>query len=423
MDTTLAPAAETGAEADSGVPGFDQARLNNVLIENASVGLSQVARSTSKGVEIQLEAIRKSIDDFNGVLASMDTVSHNVEAIDSQMDHSAGDIRSMSHELAAVVDAMGDVNSSFAAVDRLLLTINKIADRTKLLALNATIEAATAGPAGKGFAVVANEVKELSRITKQANEEIATTLSGIGTSLGGLTQKILQARDMLDAAVSSVGRTRERSQEVNALTQRAARSIHGSLENFRLLDESSARVGNEIIELDVIGRTYAHLTGLMRRNGLFQGADSPLDRLAPLVAASDFEARGRFTAREDQYVLADEDILISATDTKGRITFANNAFYRAAQYGQGELVGRPHNVIRHPDMPRTAFADLWQVIASGQVWHGIVLNRGKLGRVYWVHAVVFPCYEDGRITGYISVRDKPAPGEIERAMVAYRRLP
>ncbi len=410
-------------EAESTNLEFDQSQLSSTLIENSSVGLSHVAHTTKSSVEAQLGSIRQSIADFNTVLGSMDMVSSNVESIHQQMDCSATEIESTSRELAGVVDTMASVNEAFRSVDSLLKTINKIADSTKLLALNATIEAATAGEAGKGFAVVANEVKELSRTTKQANEEISTTLSGIGEALADLTDKTLQARDMMDTAVKSVIQTRESSLEVRNLTQGVTTSIHSSLENFQILNDSAAVVENEISELDVIGKTYAYLTGLMRRNGYFAGGFNPLDRLAPLVEQSTFNDPSRFTAQEQEYVLSEEDILISATDTKGRITFANNSFYRCAQYEQGELTGRPHNVIRHPDMPKAAFADLWQTIQSGKIWQGFVLNRGKLGQAYWVRAVIFPCFDGETITGYISVRDKPSRTDIERAIAAYRRLP
>ncbi len=422
-DVALAETSDTDAPSGTRPHGFDQVKLSNALIEASSLGLSRVAHSTRTGVELQIEAIRRSIEDFNTVLSSMETVSMNVDGIHGEMTRSAGEIQETARELATVVESMGAVNESFQAVDKLLKTINKIADRTKLLALNATIEAATAGEAGKGFAVVANEVKELSHTTKQANEEISQTLEQIGESIGDLTAKVLRAGKMMEQAVAGVDQTRQRSEEVRDLNRAVSVSIQGSLENFQTLDQSASRVENEISELDVIGKTYASLTGLLRHKGLFTGGDNPLDRLAPLVEQSDFEAPERFAIPEEEYVLAEDDILISATNPKGVITFANNIFYECAQYEPGELVGRPHNVIRHPDMPKAAFADLWQVIRSGNIWEGFVANRGKLGRIYWVRAMVFPCFSEGKITGYISVRCKPRREDISRAVEIYRRLP
>jgi len=80
-------------------------------------------------------------------------------------------------------------------------------------------------------------------------------------------------------------------------------------------------------------------------------------------------------------------------------------------------------VIRHPDMPKTAFADLWAVIQAGKTWQGYVKNRSQHGRGYWVKANVFPCFENGKIVGYISIRTKPNRARINQAIEAYRRVP
>ena len=120
--------------------------------------------------------------------------------------------------------------------------------------------------------------------------------------------------------------------------------------------------------------------------------------------------------------MANDDVLISATDAQGRINFANGKFYEIAEYQRGELINKPHNIIRHPDMPKTAFKDLWSVIESGNLWTGIVMNKSKSGKHYWVKALVFPCYSNKEIVGYISVRKKPSFQEVEMAKEAYRRL-
>jgi PAS domain S-box-containing protein len=131
----------------------------------------------------------------------------------------------------------------------------------------------------------------------------------------------------------------------------------------------------------------------------------------------------RFKASEPEYLLTEDDILISATDAKGIITFADNRFYEIAEYQPGESVGRPHNIIRHPDMPKTAFADRWAVIQAGKTWQGYVKNRAKNGHSYWVKANDFPCFENGKIVGYISIRTKPDRARINQAIDAYRRVP
>jgi len=165
------------------------------------------------------------------------------------------------------------------------------------------------------------------------------------------------------------------------------------------------------------------LLELMAMQGVVCESMNPLERLLPLVEASSFRAPDRFTRPEQEYVMREDDILISATDTRGVITFANNCFYRVAEYEPGELVGQPHNVIRHPDMPRAAFADLWNTINSGKLWQGYVANRTKSGGVYWVKANVFPCYERGQIVGYLSIRTKPEAEFVRKAKDAYRLVP
>ena len=101
--------------------------------------------------------------------------------------------------------------------------------------------------------------------------------------------------------------------------------------------------------------------------------------------------------------------LVSTTDLRGVITYANPAFCRIAGYHVDELVGHNHNLVRHPDMPKAAFADLWDRLKEGNPWRGMVKNRCKDGRYYWVDAYVTPIYEHGKISGYQSVRCKPDP--------------
>jgi PAS domain S-box-containing protein len=182
-------------------------------------------------------------------------------------------------------------------------------------------------------------------------------------------------------------------------------------------------VENEIQELKTIGRTFHYIMQMMTRQGVLGDQADPLDRLQPLVEESEFSDHERFAVDEPEYVLEPQDILISATDPRGFITFANNIFCDVAEYAPEELVGKPHNVIRHPHMPRTAFADLWSTIQSGRLWQGYVANRSRSGRRYWVKANVFPCFDRNQLVGFISVRTKPDPSRIKAAIQAYRRLP
>ena len=117
--------------------------------------------------------------------------------------------------------------------------------------------------------------------------------------------------------------------------------------------------------------------------------------------------------------LPDDLLLVSKTDVGGRITFVNQAFVDVSGYTEEELIGAPHNVVRHPDMPPAAFADLWDTIKAGRPWEGLVKNRAKNGDHYWVRANATPIVEDGAITGYISVRTKPSRAEVAAAEALY----
>ncbi len=120
--------------------------------------------------------------------------------------------------------------------------------------------------------------------------------------------------------------------------------------------------------------------------------------------------------------MGEGDILVSSTDVTGRITFTNQNFVRISGYSEKELVGAPHNIIRHPDMPKEAFADLWTRLKAGQTWRGLVKNRTKTGDFYWVEANVAPVIEDGAVTGFISVRTKPHRDEVALAEKLYAQV-
>ncbi len=113
---------------------------------------------------------------------------------------------------------------------------------------------------------------------------------------------------------------------------------------------------------------------------------------------------------------------MSTTDTHSHITYANSAFIKASGFSEGELIGEPHNIIRHPDMPSEAFADMWATLRQGDSWTGMVKNRCKNGDHYWVRANVTPVYHDGRLTGYISVRTVPGREEVRASEDLYKAV-
>jgi PAS domain S-box-containing protein len=114
--------------------------------------------------------------------------------------------------------------------------------------------------------------------------------------------------------------------------------------------------------------------------------------------------------------------LVSTTDLQGNITYANPVFCKVAGYSLRELIGKPHSIVRHPDMPKAAFADLWEKLQAGQSWRGMVKNSCKNGGYYWVDAYVTPLYIDGRHVGYQSVRFSPSLEMKKKAEAIYVKI-
>ena len=129
---------------------------------------------------------------------------------------------------------------------------------------------------------------------------------------------------------------------------------------------------------------------------------------------------GPVTGREVPVKTGEE--IVSSTDTQGNIRFCNDTFCRIAGFAREEVLGEPHNILRHPDMPEEAFAQLWQALKRGKPWLGVIKNRCKNGDHYWVSAYVTPLSDGKRITGYESVRTRAEPELIARAEKAYTRL-
>ena len=111
---------------------------------------------------------------------------------------------------------------------------------------------------------------------------------------------------------------------------------------------------------------------------------------------------------ESQFLVETEvpqdELIISRTDLSGNITYANETFCEISGYDEDELIGQPHNIVRHPDMPSAAFADLWSTIKSGKQWIGVVKNMRKDKGFYWVEAIVSGVYKNGELVEYKSLR-------------------
>ncbi len=125
---------------------------------------------------------------------------------------------------------------------------------------------------------------------------------------------------------------------------------------------------------------------------------------------------------ENEYSITDDALILSTTDTKGRITYVNPTFIEVSGYSAEELIGKAHNIVRHPDMPPEAFEDLWVTLKSGLPWSGLVKNRRKNGDFYWVIGNATPLLENGNIIGYLSVRTKPSRALIEQVTPIYRQI-
>lgn len=125
---------------------------------------------------------------------------------------------------------------------------------------------------------------------------------------------------------------------------------------------------------------------------------------------------------QHESVLDDHTTLMSTTDLNSCITHVNDAFVKISGYGREEMHGLPHNLVRHPDMPKAAFADMWHTLKQGEPWTGIVKNRPKNGGHYWVRANAIPQVRNGKTIGYMSIRTKASPQEVAAVEPLYQAL-
>ncbi|WP_438863662.1 methyl-accepting chemotaxis protein [Neptunicella sp.] len=132
--------------------------------------------------------------------------------------------------------------------------------------------------------------------------------------------------------------------------------------------------------------------------------------------------RKNATVIDQEVTFAEKEELISITDTRGVIQYVNDNFVKVSGFARDELLNKNHNIVRHPDMPALAYKDLWTNLKQGKPWRGVVKNRCKDGRYYWVDAFVTPVYRNGSIVGYQSVRGKLSPALRQRAIPIYQAL-
>ncbi|MBA5687871.1 methyl-accepting chemotaxis protein [Rugamonas apoptosis] len=132
--------------------------------------------------------------------------------------------------------------------------------------------------------------------------------------------------------------------------------------------------------------------------------------------------RNNLPVTNKEYVLKESETIVSKTDLQGNITYVNQDFITISGFSEEELLGAPQNIVRHPDMPPAAFADLWCTLKAGKAWTGLVKNRCKNGDHYWVEAGMAPLLDQGRMIGYTSIRTKPSRAKVEAAEQAYRQV-
>jgi PAS domain S-box-containing protein len=125
----------------------------------------------------------------------------------------------------------------------------------------------------------------------------------------------------------------------------------------------------------------------------------------------------------DEEYFFDENVLISQTDTKGIITYANRAFCKVSDFTRDELIGKSHNVVRHPDMPKEVFKKMWETLESGRAWNGLLKNLRKDGLYYWVDTEIIPTRnKENEIIGYIAVGKPVSRKNIQEHEEIYNKM-
>ena len=132
--------------------------------------------------------------------------------------------------------------------------------------------------------------------------------------------------------------------------------------------------------------------------------------------------RRRVLYTESEIPYPDGKLIVSTTDPEGVITHVNQSFVDMSGYTEAELIGAPHSILRHPDMPAAAFKDLWDTVNRGETWQGFVKNLRKDGGYYWVKATVIPNVRQGKVVGYTSVRRKPSRTKVEESIKLYSAM-
>jgi len=271
---------------------------------------------------------------------------------------------------------------------------------------------------------------------EKAVGEVGRADSGPGSSPTHSRAAILERLSSeWEAAEKMLGEFTRSISAVLSETQSYSHKLSVAEENLRQLSSTVGRMAVYLVEmkgeihstsrkasdLSVLAKAYENLVIQLKQ--FSEARPDPLARFEVIARAGSFFDAQRFSAPERETFLIDDEVIISLTDPRGIIVYANEIFCRTSEYEMNELIGKPQNLIRHPDMPKGVFADLWADIRAGKMWQGYIKNRARSGRIYWVKAAIFPHYSESTVIGYISVRKKAEPEAIERAKEIYRRIP
>jgi PAS domain S-box-containing protein len=143
-------------------------------------------------------------------------------------------------------------------------------------------------------------------------------------------------------------------------------------------------------------------------------------RIAEAIGTASWSGADDFRVVDEEVAFPEGRLIVSRSDPAGKITYVNDAFCEISGYDRAEVLGKPHSILRHPDMPNALFRGLWETLGRREIWHGYVKNRCKDGRYYWVYATIIPNQRGGRVVGYTSVRREPSRARVEEIEAEYR---
>jgi PAS domain S-box-containing protein len=187
-------------------------------------------------------------------------------------------------------------------------------------------------------------------------------------------------------------------------------------------------------ELAAPGRTRLAVAALVEVGGLRRqsgeqeaprAANQPAaerrgGRIAEAIGTASWSGADDFRVVDEEVAFPEGRLIVSRSDPAGKITYVNDAFCEISGYDRAEVLGKPHSILRHPDMPNALFRGLWETLGRREIWHGYVKNRCKDGRYYWVYATIIPNQRGGRVVGYTSVRREPSRARVEEIEAEYR---